>query len=79
MNKQEILLEIKRITKSPSKIVFEPYRNYYGDSFQEIRKRVPELTKLKRIAGNCPKTNLQQILNKIHKYYCDHPQELDKI
>lgn len=76
---KNLAIEIKRVTASSSKIVFEPYRNYYGENFQDIKKRVPDLTKLKRIAGTYSKTTLKQILMKIHQYYRDHPQELDKI
>ena len=76
---KNLAIQIKRITASSSKIVFEPYRNYYGESFQDIKKRVPDLTKLKKIAGTYSKTTLKQILMKIHKYYRDNPQKLDRI
>lgn len=76
---KKLAIDIKRITVSRSKIVFEPYRNYYGKNFQDIRKRVPDLTKLERISGSYPKTTLEEILKKTHKYYRDNPQELDKI
>ncbi len=76
---KNLAIEIKRMTASPSKIVFEPYRKYYGESFQDIKKRLPDLTKLKRISGTCAKTTLKEILKKVHQYYRDHPRELDKI
>ncbi|MDO8489762.1 MAG: GDP-mannose 4,6-dehydratase, partial [Candidatus Omnitrophota bacterium] len=45
----DLACEIKRITKSSSEIVFEPYQKYYGANFQDIKKRAPDLTKLKKI------------------------------
>lgn len=71
--------EIKDITKSSSKITFEPYQKYYGRSFQDIKKRVPDLSKLERIAGAVPKTTLDEILKKMKKYFDDNPEELGKI
>ncbi len=70
---------IKRITVSSSKIVFEPYQKYYGANFQDIKKRFPDLAKLKRVAGSAPKTSLKEILEKMKKYFEENPEELDKI
>jgi UDP-glucose 4-epimerase len=71
--------EIKRITGSSSKIVFEPYQKYYGANFQDIKKRVPDLTKLKRIAGSVPKTSLKEILEKTKRYFEENPEALEGI
>lgn len=71
--------EIKKITKSTSEIVFEPYKKYYGESFQDIRKRVPDLEKLKRIAGMVPETSLKDILEKMNSYFKNNPSELERI
>lgn len=76
---KELASKIKKITKSPSKIVFEPYQKYYGTSFQDIKKRVPDLEKLKRIAGYAPKTTLDDILEKMNKYFIGNPAELERI
>ncbi|MDP3791745.1 MAG: GDP-mannose 4,6-dehydratase [Candidatus Omnitrophota bacterium] len=76
---KDLAQEIKKITKSSSKIVFEPYRKYYGASFQDIKKRVPDLAKLKRISGTVPKTTLKEILEKMNLYFKENPAELDRI
>jgi len=75
----DLALEIKRITASKSEIVFRPYRDYYGSSFQDVITRVPDLTKLKKITGQTPKTTLKEILNKMNQYLAAHPDELEKI
>jgi UDP-glucose 4-epimerase len=76
---KDLALEIKRVTKSSSKIVLEPYEKYYGTNFQDIKKRVPDLTKLKRIAGSAPSTSLKDILEKIKKYFEENPKTLEEI
>ncbi len=76
---KNLALKIKEITKSSSKIVFEPYSSYYGSQFQDIRKRVPDISKLKRIIGKSPKLGMDDILVKMHEYFLSHPDELDNI
>ena len=76
---KDLAESVKRITKSSSKIVFEPYQKYYGKSFQDIKKRVPDLSKLEKIAGVVPKTTLEEILKKMNEYYKENPSELERI
>ncbi|MFA5176811.1 MAG: GDP-mannose 4,6-dehydratase [Candidatus Omnitrophota bacterium] len=76
---KDLAQEIKRITKSSSKIVFEPYQKYYGSRFQDVKKRVPDLAKLKKISGVTPQTTLPEILKKMKCYFEENPKELDRI
>lgn len=76
---KELALEIKKITGSSSEIVFEPYHKYYGGNFQDIKRRVPDLTKLNGILGSVPKVSLDEILEKMNQYFKDNPKELDRI
>jgi len=76
---KDLAQEIKRITRSSSKIVFEPYQKYYGSRFQDVKKRVPDLAKLKKISGVTPQTTLPEILKKMKRYFEENPKELDRI
>jgi UDP-glucose 4-epimerase len=76
---KELARRIKRLTKSSSKIVFEPYQKYYGERFEDIKMRVPDLAKLKKIAGVTPRTTIPQILEKMKNYFQENPEELEKI
>ncbi|HQP91347.1 MAG TPA: GDP-mannose 4,6-dehydratase, partial [Candidatus Omnitrophota bacterium] len=76
---KDLAYSIKRITKSKSKIVFEPYYKYYGHSFEDVKRRVPDLSKLKKIAGSVPKTSIEEILKDIYDYYKERPKELKSI
>ncbi|MDD5691745.1 MAG: hypothetical protein PHP10_01050 [Candidatus Omnitrophica bacterium] len=40
---------------------------------------MPDLKKLKRISGVIPKTDLKNILEKMKKYFAEHPEELENI
>lgn len=70
---------VKSITGSCSKIIFEPYLKYYGSGFQDIKKRIPDLKKLKKISGLIPKTTMKEILRKMKVYFTEHPEELENI
>jgi UDP-glucose 4-epimerase len=53
---------IKRMTNSPSPIEFVPYEQVYGGSFEDMRRRVPDLSKIRRVIGYRPEVNLEQLL-----------------
>lgn len=76
---KKLARDIKRITKSSSEIVFESYHKYYGNRFQDVKKRFPSLTKLKKISGVIPKTTIPEILKKMKRYFEENPQELERV
>lgn len=76
---KDLAQKIKKAAKSSSRIVMEPYENYYGKHFEDIKRRVPDLNKLKRVIGKVPKTGIDEIIRKMKLYYDRHPEELEKI
>lgn len=76
---RKLAVMIRRMTGSQSKIVFEPYEKYYGRNVQDIRKRIPDLSKLKRIAGVIPETSLREILKKTFQHFKSNPEELKRV
>ena len=76
---KELALLVKRVTKSSSEIAFAPYCKYYGTHFEDIQKRVPDLTKLKAIAGLTPQTSIEEIVERTAHYLKDNPDELNSI
>jgi UDP-glucose 4-epimerase len=46
-------------------IEFESYRNVYGDDFRDVRRRVPDLSKLKRTIRHEPQYNLDLIIQDV--------------
>jgi UDP-glucose 4-epimerase len=61
----ELATRIKRMTNSDSRIVFVPYGKAYEEGFEDVRRRVPDVTKLTRLVGYRPRLSLEQTLESI--------------
>lgn len=66
---KELAQKVKRLTGSKSKIVFIPYAKVYGQDFDDMARRKPDLSKIRRLINYQPRVNLEQSLSKIIKYY----------
>lgn len=56
------------LTGSESPIVYVPYEEAYGKNFEDMRRRVPDLSKIREAIGYEPTHNLNMILRKIITY-----------
>jgi UDP-glucose 4-epimerase len=56
---------VKVATGSASEIVRVPYDVAYGADFEDMQRRVPDLTKLTRLLHDRPRTGLQAILSSV--------------
>ena len=54
--------KIKKMTGSKSPIVHIPYKKAYSPTFDDMQKRVPDLSKAKKIIGYKPTYTLEEIL-----------------
>jgi UDP-glucose 4-epimerase len=61
----QLAQRIKAKTESPSAIVHISYQQAYGKDFEDIRYRVPDMTKLKSVIPFKPTLDLSQILDRI--------------
>ena len=52
-------------TKSNSEIVYVPYSEAYGNGFEDMERRVPNIELIKRLVGWEPMRNLSTIINDI--------------
>ena len=50
------------IHHSPLRIEFQSYSEAYGDDFEDCRRRVPDLTKLRRLTGLEARWGLDEII-----------------
>ena len=76
-NKEEVsilkLAEIvKELTGTPSEIVFVPYDKAYEAGFEDMPRRVPDLSKVHALVGYEPKVQLQEIITKVIEYFRTH-------
>lgn len=60
----DVAKTIKRLTRSKSPIELVPYASYYGEGFEDTRRRVPSVDKAKRLLGFSPKVDLETGLKK---------------
>jgi len=65
----ELAKKIKALTNSSSEIVFIPYDKAYEQGFEDMRIRVPNLSKAKRTIGYEPKIQLDEILHKVVEHF----------
>lgn len=65
---EELAQRVKAMTNSPSEIVYIPYERAYGPDFEDIRYRVPDITKLRRAIGYEPTVPLDEILRRVIDY-----------
>ncbi|MCL1827489.1 MAG: GDP-mannose 4,6-dehydratase [Candidatus Cloacimonetes bacterium] len=73
-NKEEISIEdlamkIKDMTKSSSKIEYIPYENAYEEGFEDMLRRMPDLSKVNEFIGYEPQYSLDMILERVIKFY----------
>jgi len=66
---KELAQKVKRLTRSKSRISYIPYAKVYGSGFEDMARRQPDLTKIKKVIRYQPKVNLEQSLLKIIRYY----------
>jgi UDP-glucose 4-epimerase len=56
-------------TKSSSAIEFNEYESVYPNGFEDMIRRVPDITKAKKILGWEPRIDLSQIIKETANYY----------
>jgi len=69
-NDEEITIEglaerIKQRAGSRSEIVKKPYGEVYGFGFEDMQRRVPDVSKLEKFIGFRPRTSLNQIIDDV--------------
>ena len=67
----ELAQRIKKMCESKSEIEFVPYEKVYGSSFEDMRRRVPNLAKINRHVGYQPQVSLDLLLEFTIKDMCE--------
>jgi UDP-glucose 4-epimerase len=60
---------VRQMAGSASEIVTIPYDSAYEAGFEDMARRVPDLTKLKRLIGYEPKVGLDRIIDEVIAYH----------
>jgi UDP-glucose 4-epimerase len=63
---------VKAQTGSKSEIVLVPYDKAYEAGFEDMPRRVPDLTKIRELVGYQPTVQLDEIIRRVIEYFRTH-------
>jgi UDP-glucose 4-epimerase len=69
--------KVKELTNSESEIVFVPYDEAYEEGFEDMPRRVPDITKINELVGFRPEMSLEGILQSVISFHSGRPSSLD--
>ena len=69
----ELAKKIIALTGSRSKIVHIPYEEAYGEGYEDMMRRCPDISKIKNLIGYKPKYRLEETIKKIIEH--DFPKK----
>ena len=70
---EELARRVKTLTGSTSDIVYIPYEQAYGEGFEDMPRRVPDIAKIHGLIGYRPRKSLDAILESVIDYFRDAP------
>ena len=65
----ELAHRVKARTGSRSPIEIVPYDKAYEAGFEDMPRRVPDLTKIRTLLGYEPRVHLDEILDRVTEYF----------
>jgi UDP-glucose 4-epimerase len=65
----ELAQRVKERTGSRSEIVMVPYDRAYEEGFEDMQRRVPDLTKIRGLIGYEPQVHLDAILDRVTAFF----------
>jgi UDP-glucose 4-epimerase len=66
---QDLAARIKELTGSASEIVRIPYDQAYEAGFEDMPRRVPDITRIRTLVGYEPTVELDEILGRVIEYF----------
>ncbi len=68
----ELAERVKARTGSTSEIVLIPYEEAYEAGFEDMRRRIPDVSKINKTIGWSPTTQLDHTIDQIIAYFESH-------
>ena len=62
---KQLAEQVVALTESTSEITYTPYSDAYPAGFEDIQRRVPDISKIKSVIGWAPGKDLNQIISDI--------------
>ena len=69
--------KVKELTQSTSEIVFVPYDDAYEEGFEDMPRRVPDITKINQLVGFKAEMTLDGILETVIGFHRGRPASFD--
>ncbi len=66
---KDLALLVKEMAESASEIEYIPYERAYGPGFEDMKRRCPDINKIKDLIGFEPKVDLRGIIQSVIDYY----------
>jgi len=66
---RDLAHKVKGMTESPSDVVFVPYERAFQASFEDMARRVPDISKIRKAIGYEPQVRLDEILRRTIQYW----------
>jgi UDP-glucose 4-epimerase len=66
---EDLSKKIIELTHSPSQIVFVPYHQAYEEGFEDMLRRIPDITKARDLIGFTPEFDLENVLRDVILFY----------
>ncbi len=68
----ELAVMVQKMTKSASEIIFVPYEQAYEEGFEDMRRRLPDISKIQSLIGYNPSLDLPEVLARIIAHEREH-------
>jgi UDP-glucose 4-epimerase len=65
---------VRERTGSASEIVTVPYDEAYAPGFEDMQRRVPDISKLRRVTGFEPQVDLEEIIDRVAEHGRQNPE-----
>jgi len=66
---EDLARKVKKAASSKSRITYVPYEKIYGEGFEDMRRRVPNITKIKKLIGYKPTFKIDDIIEDVIEYF----------
>lgn len=66
---RDLALRVRKMTDSSSELRFVPYEQAFDRTFEDMPRRVPDITKLRRLVSYEPRVQLNGIIESVIRYW----------
>ena len=66
---RELAEMVKKISGSNSQIIYVNPKDLYNEGFEDMERRAPDISKVKKLIGFTPKYTLEDIIREVIEYY----------